>query len=262
MLDSKLYGLEGKTVIVTGSGVGIGKGIALEMAKAGANVVVTELDSSRADAAVGEIREVGSKVLKVLANVTESEQVDKVIQQTLQEFGTVDILVNNVGGILGVSGSVPFLEMSEKFWDGIIEVNLKGTFLCTKAFVKTLIDQKKKGSIINLSSLAAYVPWLPVVHYGGIKAAVINLTMTLAVELGQYNIRVNSIAPGRIETALTAELYRGREEVRKAQIKWIPLGRLGLPEDVGRVAVFLVSDAAGYVSGQTIGVGGGLTYLP
>jgi len=260
-IDIGLYGLKDKVAIVTGGGYGIGKGIALEMAKAGADVVISEVDSERAESTVNELKALGVKALKVVADVTKTEQVDKTFEQTLKEFGTVDVLVNNVGGILGVSSVVPFLEMEESFWDDIMTVNIKGTFLCTRAFVKIIRDQKKKGSIVNISSIADRVPWMAVLHYGAAKAAVSNLTMNMAVEFGKYGIRVNAVCPGRIETALSAELYRDRQDVRKAQLNSIPLGRFGLPEDIGRPAVFLASDAAGYISGTTLVVSGGLTHL-
>ncbi len=261
MLDNAVYGLKDKVAIVTGGGAGIGKGIALEMAKAGAGVVIAEMNSERAETTVNEIKAMGNRAFTVVTDVTRSEQVNNMVQQTLQEFGTIDILVNNVGGILGVKGGMPFLEASEDFWDSIININLKGSFLCTKAFTKVIIDQKKKGSIVNISSLADRVPWPSVVGYGVAKSGVTSFTTTMAVELGKYNIRVNAVAPGRIQTPLSAELYRDMPEVRQAQLKSIPLGHFGTPEDVGRVVVFLASEAAGYVSGATIVISGGLTHL-
>lgn len=261
MLDIAVYGLKDKVAIVTGGSAGIGKGIALEMAKAGASVVVAARNSERVETTVNEIKAMGNRALKVVADVTKREQVDNMIQQTLQEFSTIDILVNNVGGILGVKGGAPFLEASEDFWDGILDVNLKSTFLCSKAFVKVAIDQKKKGCIINMSSLSDRAPYLSVAGYGVAKAGITNFTTTMAVELGKYNIRVNSVAPARIETSLSAELYRDMPEIRQVQLKSIPLGRFGTPEDVGRVVVFLASEAAGYVSGATIVISGGLTHL-
>jgi NAD(P)-dependent dehydrogenase (short-subunit alcohol dehydrogenase family) len=255
MLDIAVYGLKDKVAIVTGGSAGIGKGIALEMAKAGASVVVAARNSERVETTVNEIKAMGNRALKVVADVTKREQVDNMIQQTLQEFSTIDVLVNNVGGILGVKGGAPFLEASEDFWDGIC------TFLCSKAFVKVAIDQKKKGCIVNMSSLSDRAPYLSVAGYGVAKAGITNFTTTMAVELGKYNIRVNSVAPARIETSLSAELYRNMPEIRQVQLKSIPLGRFGTPEDVGRVVVFLASEAAGYVSGATIVISGGLTHL-
>lgn len=260
MLDPTVYGLEGKVAIVTGGSDGIGKGIALEMAKAGANIVIAARNPDRADAAADEIRAVGNKVLRVTADVQKSRQVDNVVKQTLQEFGTIDILVNNVGGMIGVTGDVPFMETSEDFFDGIININLKSTFICTKAVVKVMIEEEKKGSIINISSIVGLGACLTSPVYGAANAAIINLTMSLAAELGKYNIRVNSIAPSNVTTPLTDELYRGRMEARQIKLKFIPLGRFGLPEDIGKVAVFLASGAAGFVSGHTIVVGGGLQH--
>ena len=257
----ELYGLKGKVAIVTGCGAGIGKGVALEMARAGAEVIVAEMDSDRAKTTVDEIKAIGNKALKVVVDVTKSADVAKMFEQTVKEFGTIDILVNNVGGVLGIKGPIPFLEIDENFWHKLMDANMKSTFLCTKAFARVMIDKKKPGSIVNISSIADRVPWTSALIYGAAKAGVSNFTVNTAVELGKYNIRVNAICPGRIETLLSAELYRNRPEVRKAQLKSIPLGRFGLPEDIGRTAVFLASEAAAYISGATIWVSGGLTHL-
>jgi len=260
MLDAAIYGLSGKTAIVTGGSAGIGKGIALEMARAGANVVIAGRNAEKADAALAEIRAGGAKAFRVVADVQVGEDVGSLVKETLRQFGTVDILVNNVGGLLGVSGNVPFMETSEEFWDGILRVNLKSTFLCTKAVAKVMIDQGKNGSIVNISSITGLGSALVCPAYGAANAALINLTISLAGELGKHGIRVNSIAPSSITTPLVADLYRGRMEARQARLKFIPLQRFGLPEDVGRAAVFLASDAAGYVSGQTLVVSGGVAH--
>lgn len=259
--DLDVYTLRDKVVIVTGGGAGIGKGIATEMAKAGATIVITEINLERAKTAENEIKAISSNALSVVADVTRIDQVDSMVQEVLQEFGTIDVLVNNVGGLLGTIGNVPFFETSTNFWDNIVNLNLKGTFLCTKAVAKVMVDQKKKGSVVNISSICDRVPWTTVIPYGVAKAGVTNFTANMAVELGKYNIRVNAISPGRIQTPLSAELYRDKQDVRKAQLKSIPLGRFGTPDDIGRVAVFLASDAAGYVSGVTIVVSGGLTHV-
>jgi NAD(P)-dependent dehydrogenase (short-subunit alcohol dehydrogenase family) len=260
-ISERVYGLKNKVGIVTGGGSGIGKGIALEMAKFGASLVVADADPEAAESTVEEIRAMGTKALKVVADCTKSESVGKIIEKTLEEFRTIDILINNVGGALGVRGSVSFLEISEEFWDNIIDVNMKSTFLFTKAFTKVIINEKKQGSIINISSLADRVPWVEVPIYGAAKAGISNFTQNMAIVLGKYKIRVNAVCPGRIETKLSEALWENRLEERKAQVEAIPLGRFGTPEDVGRVVVFLVSDAASYVSGSTILVTGGLTQL-
>ncbi len=260
-VDMGVYGLSDKVAIVTGAGAGIGKGIALEMCRVGADVVVGEMNPSSAENTVNEIKDLGGRAIKVIVDVRKFDQVNSMIQSALNEYGTIDILVNNVGGLLGIKRELPFLEISEDFWDAIIDENLKGTFLCTKAFMKVIMDQEKKGSIVNVSSLSDRIPYLPVLAYGAAKAGVSNFTMNLAVELSKFNVRVNAVCPGRIDTELTAELYRDRPEIRRAQLKYIPLGRFGTPEDVARPVVFLASEAAGFISGVTIVVSGGATSI-
>jgi len=260
-VDMKLYGLEGKVAIVTGGGAGLGKGMALEMAKAGASVVIVEIDQERAESTVNEIKGFGARAISIVADVLKTDQVDRMVKGTLEEFGNIHVLVNNVGGVPGVRGGMPFLEMNEDFWDNIINVNLKGAFLCSKAVVKVMIEKGVKGSIINISSITGLYPWAGVLPYGVAKAGLINMTTTMAVDLGKHGIRVNAIAPGRMETPLTAELYRGMTELRQAQVRSIPMGRFGLPEDIGRAAVSLASDASSYISGQTLIVSGAATHL-
>lgn len=257
--NSDLFSLEGRVAIVTGAGDGIGRGIAIEMAKAGADVIVADLNPNKAEETVQRIEAIGVKTLNVIGDVTKPENVDALLKKAVEEFGTVDILVNNVGGILGVRGGVGFLDITEEFWTNIINLNLKSTFFCTQAFTKLMIDQKKGGNVINLSSLTDRAPWMPVIIYGSAKAGISNFTATVAVELGKHDIRVNAICPGSIETPLVAELFREMPEMKAVRTKAVPLNRLGRPADIGRVAVFLASDAASYITGATIVVSGGLT---
>lgn len=261
-IDAGVYGLKDKVAIVTGGGAGIGRGIVLEFAKVGARIVVAEVDNAVAENVVEEVRRAGGRSIKVVADVQESKNVDHVVQQTLQEFGTIDILVNNVGGVPRKAQLKPIWETAEEIWDETIRFNIKPTFLFTRAVTKVLIDQKKGGSIINLSSISGWVPHpngYPA--YGLSKAGIINFTATEAIDLAKYHIRVNGIAPGHIDTPLSDQIYRDRPKAREATIRVIPLGYRGKPEDIGRVAVFLASDAASYVTGQTILVSGGLTHL-
>ncbi len=260
-IPESVYGLKDKVGIVTGGGSGIGKGVALEMARFDASLVIADADPEEAESTVEEIKAMGNEALKVVGDCTKNEFVGKIMEKTLEKFKTVDILINNVGGALGVRGTLPFLEISEEFWDNIMTVNMKSTFLFTKAFTKLIVNEKKQGSIVNISSIADRVPWIEVPIYGAAKAGISNFTQNMATALGKYKIRVNAVCPGRIETKLSEALWGNRLEERKTQVKAIPLGRFGTPEDVGRVVVFLASDAASYVSGATVLVTGGLTQL-
>ena len=258
----KIYSLKGKTAIVTGGGAGIGKGIVLEMAKAGADIVIADINDKYADSTLNEVKAMGNKVEVFIGDVQKSEMVDKLIEFSFKEMGDIDILINNVGGLPGIKDSVPIWEMSEEMWDTILKLNTKPLFLCTKAFSSKMIRLKKSGSIINISSLVGLVPPSSLcIAYGLAKAGIINFTTTAAVDLAKYSIRVNCIAPGRVETPMTAGLRLRYPGVRAAQINLIPLGRLGKPEDIGKVAVFLASEVSAYMTGITISVSGGLTHL-
>jgi len=261
VLDVALYGLEDRVAIVTGSGGGIGRGIAQEMAKAGANIVVAEINLETAKETVDIVTGLGRKAIAVQTDVTEEESVNAVVEAALGAFGKVDILVNNVGGVVGKPRMIPIVEMTREYWDDVISFNLTSQFLCSKACIEYWIENKRKGNIVNISSLGGAVPYETSVAYGAAKAGVINMTATLGTQYGKQNIRVNCIAPGHAKTAITDGLYRGREDVRAAQDRIIPLGRYGNPDEFGRVAVFLASDASGYVTGQTLMVTGGMTYF-
>ena len=261
MLDVALYGLEDRVAIVTGSGGGIGRGIAQEMAKAGANIVVAEINLETAKETVDIVTGLGRKAIAVQTDVTEEESVNAMVKTALGAFGKVDILVNNVGGVVGKPRMIPIVEMTREYWDDVISFNLTSQFLCSKACIGYWIENKRKGNIVNISSLGGAVPYETSVAYGAAKAGVINMTATLGTQYGKQNIRVNCIAPGHVRTPITDGLYRGREDVRAAQDRIIPLGRYGNPDELGRVAVFLASDASGYVTGQTLMVTGGMTYF-
>jgi len=255
MILSK-FALTDRVAIVTGSSRGIGKSIALGFAEAGANVVVTARTVTDIEATVADIRALGRKALAVATDVRNSDQVENMVQRTIDEFGRIDILVNNVGSYFGLVG--PLLDTKDDDWDRVFDQCLKSTFLCCKAVGKVMIPQKR-GSIINIASLAGVAPYPPAAHYGSAKAAVIYLTKTLALELGPYNIRVNVIAPGPILTELLEEIFAKRPEEREQRLRKITLQRLGQPDDVAAAAVYLASDAADFVTGETIMVTGGLT---
>ncbi len=252
-----MFTLTGKVAIVTGSGQGLGKAIALTFADAGAHVVVVDWNKETAEKTAAEIKAKGARSLGVVADLRKSDAVANMVERTLQEFGTIDILVNNAGGHF----PKPFVEYSEGGWDAIIQENLKVTFLCTQAVGKVMIQQKGKASIVNIASRAGLDPFPSAAPYSAAKAGIINLTRTLSLEWGPYNIRVNAIAPGVIVTTGTRELHRDDPEFYEKRIKKVPLRRLGEPENVANVALFLASDAADYVTGVTIPVDGGIPTL-
>jgi len=240
--------LKGKIALVTGSTKGIGKAIALELAKEGANVIINSRNQSEAEQVAHQINDkMGVKTLALRADVSNVREVETLVEKTVNHFGRIDILVNNAG----VFEICPFLQISEDSWDKIIDINLKGTFLCSKLALPIMVKQKS-GVIINMSSMAAKTGGiLPVAHYAASKAGIIALTKALAREFAPYSIRVNAVAPGVIKTKMAESQA---EEKRKI----IPLGDLGEPEDVAKAVSFLVSDDACYITGEIIDVNGGL----
>lgn len=240
--------LRGRVAIVTGSTKGIGKAIASELARKGANLVINSRTQGETEQVAREISEkMKIETLGLRADVSAIQEVKALIEKTVGYFGTVDILVNNAG----VFEVCPFLEISEQTWDRIININLKGTFLCSKLTLPFMIKQKR-GVIINLSSMAAKTGgMLPVAHYAASKAGIIALTKALAREFARYGVRINAVAPGVISTKMAQSQA---EEKRKI----IPLGDLGSPEDVARAVSFLVSDDASYITGEIMDVNGGL----
>jgi len=237
-----------KTALVTGAAVGIGKGIALALAKEKFNVIVADLDQQQAEKVAQEIENSGAKTLAVKCDVSKSEEVEKLFSQAEKEFGKVDVLVNNAG-IYPFKG---FAEMEESDWDKVMEVNLKGVFLCTKAAAKKM---GSGGRIINISSIASLVGFPNLVHYCATKGGVNAMVRALALELAPQGITVNAVAPGAIETPGA----KMPEENRKQTEAGIPLGRIGQPEDIANAVAFLASERSGYITGQTIVVDGGWT---
>jgi len=247
--------LEGRVAIVTGSSRGIGKGIALAMAQAGAQVVINYLSTrDLAEEVAREAREMGVQVLVVGADVSQRADVERLFSQALETFGRIDILVNNAAAF---QPEVPTVELSEVDWDRIIAVNLKGPFLCAQAAARQMMRQRS-GVIINISSLGSHVLMHNMAAYCVSKGGVETLTRALALELAQYGIRVNGIAPGHIATEDNLEWVAaapGREGRFHARIA---LGRLGKIEEIASTAVFLASDDSGYITGQTLYADGGI----
>ncbi len=234
--------------MVTGSSKGIGKAIAFELAKEGANLVINSRNQSEAEQVGHQIHdEMGVKTLALRTDVSNIEEVKTLMKKTVDYFGRIDILVNNAG----IFEICPFLQISEDTWDKIININLKGTFLCSKLALPIMVKQKS-GVIVNMSSMAAKTGGiLPVAHYAASKAGIIALTKALAREFAPYGIRVNAVAPGVIKTKMAESQA---EEKRKI----IPLGNLGEPEDVAKTVSFLASNDASYITGEVIDVNGGL----
>jgi 3-oxoacyl-[acyl-carrier protein] reductase len=248
------FSLNNKIAIVTGSGQGIGRVIARTFAEAGADLVIADIRMDTAEATATDIRSLQRKAFTFQVDVRDKNQVDEMVTKTIEKFGCIDILVNNAGfGHM----TVPLVEMNEEEWDKCVTLNLKSTFLCCKAVSRVMMRQKR-GTIINMASMAALGAYPMGANYSAAKAAIKNLTETLSVELGPHNIRVNALAPGVIETQLTAELYKKRPELKEQRLKNVPLRRLGTPEDVANVALFLASDASNYISGETIAIKGAM----
>jgi len=242
--------LENRIAIVTGAGQGIGRAIALGMAREGAALVIADLDEANAGAIKREIERVGGKASALYTDISNEGSVQGMIDHTLNEHGRVDILVNNAG--IFPTSSVE--EMAEEEWDRVIGTNLIGTFLCSRAVVSHLLTQRS-GRIISLTSGRAFQGARHGAHYAASKAGIIAFSKSLALELAPYGITVNVICPGITHTAQP----RGHqtEEQIYAQGQRIPLGRIGQPEDLAGPAIFLASDAAGFITGQTILVNGG-----
>jgi len=230
--------LENNIVIVTGASQGIGKGIALGLAEAGADVAVNyHRNRDGAEAVANEIHTLNRR---------------RMIRQTLSAFGKIDILVNNAGVL--VAG--PIENLREEDWDRVIEVNLKGVFLCCQAVGRYMIEKKSAGSIINVASISGHMPEINSGAYTPSKAGVIGLTRLLAVEWAKYGIRVNALSPGPVMTPLQREAYP-TEKLLEARNKAIPMNRHGTPEEMARVAIFLASDDSSYITGEDIKVDGG-----
>ena len=242
--------LRGRVALVTGAARGIGKSIALALAAKGADVAVVDLVQDEAQVVAGEIQQMGRRAIGLSGNVTNAQDVDKVIKKVSDEFGRIDILVNNAG----ITRDALLMRMKEEDWDAVMNVNLKGTFLCTKAVSRIMMKQRH-GRIVNISSVIGLMGNAGQSNYGASKAGIIGFTKSVARELGSRNITVNAIAPGFIVTSMTDVLP---ENVKESLMNQIPLGKLGQPEDVANTVIFLVSDAASYITGQTIAVDGGM----
>ncbi|MDR6227268.1 3-oxoacyl-[acyl-carrier-protein] reductase [Desmospora profundinema] len=243
--------LSGKTAMVTGGSRGIGRAIAVALAEAGADVAVLFAGNREAaEQTASRIREAGRQAEMIQCDVSDAGQVNSAVKQVLEAFGRIDILVNNAG----ITRDNLMLRMKETDWDQVVDTNLKGVFLCTKAVTRPMMKQRS-GRIINISSVVGLIGNPGQANYVAAKAGVLGLTKTTAKELASRGITVNAIAPGFIETDMTAQLG---EEVQKELLDQIPLSRLGKPEDIAHAVTFLASDQASYITGQTLSVDGGM----
>lgn len=241
---------EGKAAIVTGSGRGIGKAIAREFAGRGAAVTICDINEKTCEEAVREINNSGGRAVGVTANVSNTEGARLVVERTVEAFGTVDILVNNAGTLRDTL----IRDMTEEDWDMVVDACLKSAFLCSK-FASTYMVKQKSGKIVNISS-RAYLGNPGQANYSSAKAGIVGLTKALAKELGKYFINVNAVAPGLIETELLKS-HPKYEMIKERQIKDSPIKRVGYPEDVANVVLFLASDYAAYLTGDVLHVTGG-----
>jgi 3-oxoacyl-[acyl-carrier protein] reductase len=241
--------LRHRVAIVTGSGQGIGRGVAMCLARAGAHLVIADLAAERITSVTAAVEDLGVQALGMPTDVSRADDVERMIRQTVERFGQIDILVNNAGTLV----VKPMVEQTEEEWDRVLDVNLKGVFLCCRQVLPEMIA-RKHDAIVNIASIAAFHVTVPHVPYAASKAGVVALTRDLAYEVGRLGIRVNAIAPGPIETPMVGIIS---DEQRQAIAKNILLGRMGQPEDIGNAAVFLASDAASYITGATLPVSGG-----
>ena len=243
--------LDGKVALVTGASRGIGRAIAIAFAKEGATVAVNYAgNNEKAESVVGEIKELGRDAIAIQGDVADADSVSAMIKTVTESFGKIDILVNNAG----ITRDNLLMRLKEDDWDSVINTNLKGVFLCTKAITRLMMKQRQ-GRIINISSVVGVSGNAGQANYAAAKSGVIGLTKTSAKELAARGITVNAIAPGFIETDMTNHLT---EDVGEQMLQQIPLKRFGSPDDVAHTAVFLASEEAGYITGQTIHVDGGM----
>lgn len=243
--------LQDKVALVTGAGRGIGRAIAMSLSASGAKVVLNDINGSSAIEVVKEIREQGSDVLFIEADVSNAYQVNEMVQHIIEKFDRIDILVNNAG----VIAREQLFAISESSWKRTLDINLKGYFLCGQA-VGRAMSEVKQGRIVNIASVTGMVALRNLIHYATSKAGVIMLTRAMALELASYNITVNAVAPGVIMTELTREVFEAQGGTEKL-LESVPLKRAGQPEDVANAVLFLVSSAANYITGTTLVVDGG-----
>ena len=242
--------LKGRVALITGAAQGIGKSVALLLARNGADIVVSDINLEKAEETAKEIESIGSKAMAIKVDVANLKDVERMVGSILEKFGKIDILINNAG----ITRDKLILRMTEEDWDAVLNVNLKGTFNCTKTVVRHMAKQRS-GKIVSIASVVGEMGNAGQVNYSASKAGVIGLTKTIAREFAQRRINVNAIAPGYIETPMTEVLP---EKVKEELKRLIPMERLGKPEDVAEAVLFLVSEESNYITGQVLNVNGGI----
>ena len=248
--------LNGKVAIVTGGGTGIGKGISRALGEAGARVVIAQPTLEKAENAANELRAEGHQILPLSVDIRSREMIQSLVTKTLEHWGQIDILVNNAAAT-GARFASPFLDYTDEILDAVIDINLKGTFICSQEVARQMVG--RGGAIIHISSVGAYAAQEGATAYCASKAALVGLTKTMALELAPHNIRVNAIAPGDIQTETSENVVNEKKErgLTGNYVRRIPLGRRGQPAEIGPTAVFLASDDSSYMTGETIVVDGG-----
>ena len=242
--------LKNKTALVTGASKGIGRGIALALAREGYNIVISDIDEVSTALVVAEIEAIGVKASGIKCDVSVKSEVDLMISKTVADFGTLDVLVNNAG----IYPFVPFMDMTEEQWDKVMTINLKSGFLCSQAAARVM----QPGSrIIDISSIASIVGFAGLVHYCASKGGVSSMVRAMALELADKKITVNGVAPGAIETPGASKGMT--EETKKQTVSLIPAARMGQPEDIANAVVFLAKEESSYITGQIIVIDGGWT---
>lgn len=242
--------LRGRVAIVTGAAQGIGKSIAIQLAAAGANVVIADLAEEMAKTVAEEISRKGTEVISIGVDVSSLSSVEEMVKKTLDKFGRIDILVNNAG----ITRDALVMRLKEEDWDLVLDVNLKGAFNCIKAVSPVMLKQKS-GKIVNIASIVGIIGNVGQANYSASKGGLIALTKSCARELASRQINVNAVAPGFIQTSMTERLPA---EVKQKLSSQIPFGKLGKPEDVANVVLFLVSEESSYITGEVIKVDGGM----
>jgi len=254
MPNNSFCSLHGRVAVITGSARGIGRAIAEQLARLGADVVIADMLIELAEITAGEITELTQqKTLSVAVNVADAKSVNEMIDQAIKQFGKIDILVNNAG----ITRDTLILRMEEADWDAVLAVNLKGVFNCSKAVVRPMMKQRY-GRIVNISSISGQAGQAGQTNYSASKAGVIGFTKALAREVASRQITVNAVAPGYIPTALTNDLP---EDLKKTILDATPIGRMGKPEEVAAAVAFLCSEEAAYITGQVLAVDGGMAMM-